>query len=149
MKKEKQILDRFKCRWWDAKSCFMAEVITLDIKNDYAIVLYRYADEFTPDEEVCISDGILMQHTGLYDKDEKDIYEGDVLKVDEVGDCEGEFIYYQVHFVNGAFRYFNDPESEVLSSDINEGGNFYFNGTVIGNVYENPELQNDDNFCSN
>lgn len=72
--------------------------------------------------------GILMQFTGLIDKNKKEIYEGDICNTRD-GDlliCKdyNEFIY------------------TVLYSEDHSGLNGYTQKDleVIGNIYENPEL---------
>lgn len=84
----------------------------------------------------------LMQHTGLQDKNGKEIYEGDIY---EVGD-----LLYRVKFINGAFcggiLYYNDNDFSPLGfkCDRSEEDIILDNDTtfinVIGNIYENPEL---------
>jgi len=58
---------------------------------------------------------ILMQFTGLKDKNGKEIYEGDILKHNQGN--------YAIEFIAGAFSYDENNELEV-----------------IGNIYENPDL---------
>jgi uncharacterized phage protein (TIGR01671 family) len=72
---------------------------------------------------------ILMQYTGLKDKNEKEIYEGDVVK--DVG-IIGEIIYVECSFrINPE----GNKKIEFTESLLN-----YDNLEVIGNIHENPEL---------
>ena len=74
---------------------------------------------------------VLMQYTGLKDKNGKEIYEGDILKGDWsiVDDIEvGE-----VEFYGGVFRF--KPAGQPLSY-----GYYLKECEIIGNIYENKEL---------
>lgn len=69
----------------------------------------------------------LMQYTGLKDKNGKEIYEGDIVK-EKDGVAPVEYLY-----------------TEFLAMDITDNGNCNLLGEhceVIGNIYENPELNN-------
>ena len=74
----------------------------------------------------------LMQYTGLKDKNNKEIYEGDVLSN---GNDEKP---YKVIFENGSFRAEFEGDFEEYS--------FYLidivaqHCEIVGNIYENPEL---------
>ncbi|MBN6889826.1 putative phage protein (TIGR01671 family) [Cytobacillus horneckiae] len=73
-----------------------------------------------------------MQYTGLKDKNDKEIYEGDVVTgVNRI--FEGE-ILQDVNFLNGCFMFGNWNAHEFFN-------NHQFI-EVIGNIYENPELIN-------
>lgn len=84
----------------------------------------------------------LMQYTGLKDKNDVEIYEGDIVRVTLrnyetfvssvkwFGD-EG-YPAFDLHQVNEVF-YFN---SNILSTVMNDCSKV----EVIGNIYENPEL---------
>ena len=97
------------------------------------------------DELYCIGDGItymvsakdlvLMQSTGLVDKNGKEIFEGDIVKMSK--DVYSEPTYYEVvrHY-GGAYRL----ESKQHGCEL------WLRHTdceVVGNIYENRELLED------
>lgn len=79
----------------------------------------------------------VLQYTGLKDKNGKEVWEGDIVKVQGVTrEAIGEVVYNQKH---GAFIY-SGEEITVGSNTIsfvNHSSRFF---EVIGNIYENPEL---------
>jgi uncharacterized phage protein (TIGR01671 family) len=87
------------------------------------------------DSEIVPEDFELMQYTGLKDKNNKEIYEGDIINQTTATGTDGHI--EQVIFLLGIFgtqskgRGFNN-----LNNWTNE---------VIGNIYENPELVNERN----
>ena len=124
-------LDRFKFRYFDT---FMSDVVMLNVADDYAVVRFSYADEFTPDDEVKISNGILMQSTGLRDKNDKLIYEGDVVKdYDEILSV----VYYNDNQASFLLDTYDWENSDVCSMyGLGDMSKY----EVIGNIHENPEL---------
>ena len=96
------------------------------------------------DELYCIGDGItymvsaedlvLMQSTGLTDKNGKEIFEGDVL-----GTKDG--------LLNGVVEYRTDlgmwTNSLIRYNNFERLCNVAGSREIIGNVYENPELLED------
>lgn len=76
-----------------------------------------------------ISDIELLQFTGLLDKSGKEIYEGDVVRVN-AGEPSLEFIS-QVIFEQASFR---------IAAVYDQGFPHKEDIEVIGNIYENPEL---------
>lgn len=95
-------------------------------------------------EELNQENHILMQYTGLQDKNGREIYEGDILMnqewwwgpgfvyfhVGEVGPCRGENVM-------------NYILSKNISDPLKGASHNLWNGReveVLGNIYENPEL---------
>ena len=110
-----------KFRAWDKKDKFMVYSPCPDL------VIFL-------DGMVCIGEPceatdnfILMQFTGLLDKNGKKIYEGDIVK--------NEFGIDEVYFNEGEFK----KKSGIgLGCSIGRLGSETME--VIGNIYENPEL---------
>jgi uncharacterized phage protein (TIGR01671 family) len=80
---------------------------------------------------------LLMQYTGLKDKNGKEIYEGDVLQIPDNYDTYGMMAGEKraVIFMDGGFR-FESPKKNARGHWLEDDGEF----EVIGNIYENPEL---------
>jgi uncharacterized phage protein (TIGR01671 family) len=97
---------------------------------------------------------ILMQYTGLHDKNGKAIYEGDIVEFEDTGEEGYEYKegfgfnnIAQVVYENGIYTLANFGESdnsyyatdcsdeEILEEVLRNG-----NCEVIGNIYENSEL---------
>jgi len=73
---------------------------------------------------------ILLQYTGLYDKNGKEIYEGDIVNVSSF-----EPSVYQVGFNRGGFCMFREVNDSYYN-DIK----YAETGEIIGDIYQNPEL---------
>lgn len=84
-------------------------------------------------------DVILMQSTGLKDKNGKEIFEGDIIAI-EVDDTEAPInakIFQNSKIGMLMFHVFEDNE-DVPMVELLEDNSVAF--AVIGNIYENPEL---------
>jgi uncharacterized phage protein (TIGR01671 family) len=80
--------------------------------------------------------GILLQFTGLHDKNGVPIYEGDIVRCFDISNhvvefCNGAFGYTVEKIITIAFQYNTNFAWRKNQSDGIE---------VIGNIYENPEL---------
>lgn len=79
-----------------------------------------------------IDDFELMQSTGLHDKNGKEIFEGDIVKMAK--DVYSDPTYYEiVRHRGGAYRLESNQHGCELWLR-------HTNCEVIGNIYENPEL---------
>lgn len=80
---------------------------------------------------------IMMQFTGLQDKNGIDIYEGDIVRCASNKRCPHEIVWMN-----------EVPSSAILGggmpgfylSGLNEGYSFMGEEEIIGNIYQNPEL---------
>lgn len=114
---------------------FNNKMLTLDIANNNVYPEFSY---WWKETELPFSDVEIMQSTGLFDKNGKEIFEGDIVK--------GEFYFAGV-------GYFDTGERDVIVKDkpvLWEDGKFVCCGfdlsemneevEIIGNIYEDKEL---------
>ena len=73
---------------------------------------------------------ILLQYTGLKDKNNREIYEGDILK-------KGKYMF-ECKWGYCSFDF--NPFPYPIDKEHNQDGYFREDMEVIGNIYENPEL---------
>ena len=87
---------------------------------------------------------VLMQSTGLFDKNGKEIYEGDIVKTSRnykaiVIYSNGSYWFNSYPFYPGAGKFMgNKRRSKAYSVQGSK------NWEVTGNIYENPELTKKD-----
>ena len=79
-----------------------------------------------------VKEDTVGQFTGLYDKNGKEIYEGDILFIGNDGDKN---IYNEVSIKDGCFGYIGEWNHKIMPF-------CYYNVTeeIAGNIYDNPEL---------
>ncbi len=120
-KKKMEIRWVLALRWWEREFSVveLADVIFAEIQGS------RNGAELDKDEV------ILMQYTGFKDKNEKEIYEGDVLRWDKR--YEGEVYWTKDGW---AVKNFWQSSQDEPGRAFSENAEF----EVIGNIYENPEL---------
>lgn len=114
---------RLKYRAWIKSLKVMAKVVAIDFKKGE--VLLKGSERNTVAD---FSQVILMQSTGVKDKNEKEIYEGDIVEYFRSGLSTIEWVYggFVVKQANiGHFDFFNKLQGEI---------------EVVGNIYKNPEL---------
>ena len=133
-----------KFRAWDSKSKRMFPVNAIFFKGCYRASHWLFEEtvgtEMGPDDngrrEIEEESPILMQFTGLKDKNGKEIYEGDLV----------EGVLDSIRYpTSGCVRGFSHP-SEVkclFKIELPHGYELLESlsgGEIIGNIYENPEL---------
>lgn len=80
---------------------------------------------------------VLMQYTGLKDKNGKEIYEGDILKHPKADPPEDKG--WKVDYLGVEYILENVSTGEIVS--MSRFAPIYINYMeVIGNIYENPDL---------
>ena len=110
---------------------FVRKEIIGKFRNGYTSVPLKFEDKRNGE------DVILMQSTGLVDKNGKEIFEGDILAFETDDEVINVKIFWdEKHalFMFGSEKY---NEEEPLA-ELVEANTYPFE--IIGNVYENPEL---------
>ena len=110
--------------------------ITFELDGSVSHVLFK--GEFL-DFNVSINEIILMQSTGLHDKNCQEIFEGDLVRqVRTQPTTENETITGVVTMIEGTWLIMNDNEqlASKLWSETDEN-------EIIGNIYENNDILED------
>ena len=134
---------KFRC--WDTENKEMLEVQELDYEDSYngqpMIRTTMYSDYFDTE------DMILMQYTGLKDKNGKEIYEGDIVKFKLYKGEEEKYFVGKVEYFGSSFIVDANNDSDYHVYDLDGFGiDFKYNledCEVIGNVWEDSDLLND------
>ncbi len=122
---------KIKFRAWDNHTKVMTHVVS--IYSELNGESWWGADVINPDNDDTMysfddDTGVLMQFTGLQDKNGVDIYEGDIVQRGVITFSRGKF---QGTYYDGGGGLAEDWEDDLYQERDIE---------VIGNVYENAEL---------
>lgn len=111
-------------------------------KNKYEWSPYCFVIENQPDPPN-VEDWVVMQYTGLKDKNGREIYEGDILKGKIYGEIGIFVVEYDVTWEGNSWPasgFIIEMDSLLLFDKDKAGYMPIINGKIIGNIYENPEL---------
>ena len=127
-----------KFRAWDKELQTMLDVSLIDFKKR---VLVGEHWKFGETNFMSFDEIELMQSTGLKDKSGKEIFDGDVLEIEDEGEVLGNakltWDNEQAVFMMEAISVDDiAPFHEIISDET-------YSYRVVGNVYKNPELLED------
>ena len=119
-------------RAWIKSLKWMCDVTNISFDSKFVDICQQGDTERCTEISVEFDEIKLMQSTGLKDKNGKEIFEGDIVKMAK--DFYSEPAYYEViRHRGGAYRLESNQHGCELWLR-------HTNCEVIGNIYENPEL---------
>ena len=126
-----------KYRAWDSAKKEMFKDTFAITESGQVVVVEQESVASFPDY-VFVEHLVIMQSTGLVDKNGKEIFEGDVVQFEDCSEAS-DFLYINtgiIEWCQGGFHVTN--RDSVLMEDLLDGDSL--DVTIIGNIYENPEL---------
>lgn len=126
-----------KFRAWDKKEKSMYSMQDIFIEAETGEIWQTTFCKYdTPNTEIELTNRYeLMQYTGLKDKNGKEIYEGDIVSCENCYNCFGKIEWNNY---SCGFKFMVAYDTYFESEEI---ADFIGDMKVIGNIYENPELQ--------
>ena len=128
-----------KYRAWDSANKEMFKDTFAITENGQVVVVEQESVASSPDY-VFVYHLVLMQSTGLKDKNGKEIFEGDILACKTDDEVINLNIFWDEEHALFMFESKKYNEQEPLA-ELVENNTYPFE--IIGNIYENPELLED------
>lgn len=124
------MIPKFRAWYKEWKEMGRVGEIRFDLDGSVSVVLFKgnYLDVSGPREKI-----VLMQSTGLHDKNGKEVFVGDIIKCTR--GCLHE-VYIEKEYGG---TYIGGMPAIYLKG-IREGYAWTGDEKIIGNIYENPEL---------
>ena len=110
---------------------------TFAITESGQVVVVEQEDVMCPPDYVFVDNLVIMQSTGLKDKNGKEIFEGDIL------DYNGRKALVRWHGSYASFIYRFVDELQKRNAERKPLYLAYMKCEIIGNIYENPDLLED------
>ena len=123
-------------RAWDTTNKEMFKD-TFSITESGQVVVVEQEDVMCPPDYVFVDNLVIMQSTGLKDKNGKEIFEGDIL------DYNGKKALVRWHGSYASFIYRFVDELQKRNPEWKPLYLAYMKCEIIGNIYENPDLLED------
>jgi uncharacterized phage protein (TIGR01671 family) len=126
---------KYKFRAWDKEKKYMIKNALVSFDGKVICVICN------PEHEELTDKVELMQFTGLFDKNGKEIYEGDIVMINHPQDASGDFtnkpgiVFYWDE--EGAFYH---GHISVKNGSTRPPKRMWEHCEIIGNKFENPEL---------
>ena len=128
-----------KFRAWDSAKKEMFKD-TFAITESGQVVVVEQEDVVCPPDYVFVDYLVIMQSTGLRDKNGKEIFEGDILACKTDDEVINLNVFWDEEHALFMFESKKYNEQEPLA-ELVENNTYPFE--IIGNVHENPELLED------
>lgn len=131
-----------KYRAWDTKNNEMIKD-TFAITEDGEVVVVEQDSIASPPDYIFVGHLVIMQSTGLFDNNDKEIFEGDIILWTYWDEWEDEGVA-KIVFDKGMFKLIDIKTGEEAWNnlfDCIENCSVY----LQGNIYENPELLEESN----
>jgi len=126
-----------KYRAWMKSLKWMCDVTNISFDSKFVDICQQGDTERYTEMSVEFDEITLMQSTGLKDKNGKDVFVGDIIKCTR--GCLHE-VYIEKEYGG---TYFGGMPAVYLK-DLREGYAWTEHEEIIGNIYENPELLEDE-----
>lgn len=120
-------------RAWDTTNKEMFKD-TFSIIESGQVVVVEQEDVMCPPDYVFVDNLVIMQSTGIKDKNGKEVFEGDIL------DYNGRKALVRWHGSYASFIYRFVDELQKRNAEWKPLYLAYMKCEIIGNIYENPEL---------
>lgn len=126
-----------KFRVWMKSLKWMCDVTNISLDSKFVDICQQGDTERYTEMSVEFDEITLMQSTGLFDRNGKEIFEGDIL------DYKGRKALVRWHGSYASFIYRFVDELQNRNTEWKPLYLAYMKCEIIGNIYENPELLED------